>query len=94
MYETSAGTSACLRMSVYWMPVNSAIRNAAAPITGGVSWPLVEEATSTAPAFSAGRPVRFISGTYAPHVELEQRLAAFHGREAAMIYSSAYAARP
>ncbi len=36
--------------------------------------------------------VRFISGTWAPHVELERRLAAFHGREAAMILSSAYAA--
>jgi len=36
--------------------------------------------------------VRFISGTFAPHVELERRLAAFHDREAAMIYSSAYAA--
>jgi glycine C-acetyltransferase len=35
--------------------------------------------------------VRFISGTYAPHVELEARLAAYHGREAAMIFSSAYA---
>lgn len=35
--------------------------------------------------------VRFISGTYAPHIALEQRLAAFHGREAAMIFSSAYA---
>ena len=35
--------------------------------------------------------VRFISGTYAPHVALEARLAAFHGREAAMIFSSAYA---
>ncbi len=35
--------------------------------------------------------VRFISGTWAPHVELERRLAAFHGRPAAMIFSSAYA---
>ncbi len=35
--------------------------------------------------------VRFISGTYKPHVELEERLAKFHGREAAMIFSSAYA---
>ena len=36
--------------------------------------------------------VRFISGTYDLHVELERRLAAFHGREAGMIFSSAYAA--
>ena len=35
--------------------------------------------------------VRFISGTFAPHVRLEERLAAFHGREAAMVVSSAYA---
>ncbi len=35
--------------------------------------------------------VRFISGTWSPHAELEARLAAFHGREAAMIFSSAYA---
>ena len=35
--------------------------------------------------------MRFISGTYLPHVELEHRLAAFHGREAAIIFSSAYA---
>ena len=49
-----------------------------------------EEATRT---FGAGPgAVRFISGTYGPHVELERRLAAFHGREAAMIFSSAYAA--
>jgi len=36
--------------------------------------------------------VRFISGTYAPHVRLEAQLAAFHGRPAAMLYSAAYAA--
>ena len=35
--------------------------------------------------------VRFISGTWSPHVALERRLAAFHGREAAMMFSSAYA---
>ena len=35
--------------------------------------------------------VRFISGTYEPHLALEERLAAFHGRDAAMIFSSAYA---
>lgn len=36
--------------------------------------------------------VRFISGTYQAHIELEQALAGFHGREAAMIYSAAYTA--
>jgi glycine C-acetyltransferase len=35
--------------------------------------------------------VRFISGTFIPHVQLEKRLAEFHAREAAMIFSSAYA---
>ena len=35
--------------------------------------------------------VRFISGTYDVHVALERSLAAFHGREAGMIFSSAYA---
>ncbi len=35
--------------------------------------------------------VRFINGTFKPHVELEKRLARFHNREAAMIFSSAYA---
>ena len=44
-------------------------------------------------AFGTGpQAVRFISGSFAPHLDLEHRLAAFHGREAAMIYSSAYAA--
>ena len=35
--------------------------------------------------------VRFISGTWGPHLELERALAHFHGREAAMLFSSAYA---
>jgi glycine C-acetyltransferase len=49
-----------------------------------------EEATQ---AFGVGPgAVRFISGTYQAHVDLEARLAAFHGRESAMIFSSAYAA--
>ena len=36
--------------------------------------------------------VRFISGSYEAHVNLEEKLAEFHKREAAMIFSSAYAA--
>jgi len=47
-----------------------------------------EEATR---AFGAGPgAVRFISGTYQAHVDLERELAAFHGREAGMAFSSAY----
>ncbi len=43
--------------------------------------------------FGAGPgAVRFISGTYQTHVDLEERLARFHARPAAMIFSSAYAA--
>jgi len=42
--------------------------------------------------FGAGPgAVRFISGTYDVHVELEKDLARFHGREEAMVFSSAYA---
>ena len=54
---------------------------------------LVVEAEEMAVArFGCGPgAVRFISGTYEPHVALEARLAAFHGREASMIFSSAYA---
>jgi len=43
--------------------------------------------------FGAGPgAVRFISGTYQTHLDLERRLAEFHSREASIIYSSAYAA--
>ncbi len=35
--------------------------------------------------------VRFISGTYQPHIDLERKLAAFHRREAALLMSAAYA---
>jgi glycine C-acetyltransferase len=53
---------------------------------------VIHEEEQAAASFGAGPgAVRFISGTYGPHVALEQRLAAFHGREAAMIFSSAYA---
>ncbi len=42
--------------------------------------------------FGAGPgAVRFISGTWSPHIGLERRLAAFHSRAAAMTFSSAYA---
>jgi glycine C-acetyltransferase len=52
---------------------------------------IAAEEAATA-AFGAGPgAVRFISGTYGAHVELETRLAAFHGRESAMLFSSAYA---
>ena len=48
-----------------------------------------EKATA---AFGAGPgAVRFISGSYASHLALERELADFHGREAGMIFSSAYA---
>jgi len=53
---------------------------------------VVEAEEAASRKYGAGPgAVRFISGTYAPHVELEERLARFHGREAAMIFSSAYA---
>jgi len=41
--------------------------------------------------FGAGPgAVRFIDGTFTPHVDLEQRIAAFMGRPAAKIFNSAY----
>ena len=48
-----------------------------------------EEATR---AFGAGPgAVRFISGTYQAHLDLERELARFHRRQEAMLFSSAYA---
>ena len=53
---------------------------------------VVEADEAGSEAFGAGPgAVRFISGTYEAHLDLERRLAAFHGREAGMIFSSAYA---
>jgi len=53
---------------------------------------LIEAEEEGVRAYGAGPgAVRFISGTYAAHRDLELRLAAFHEREAAMIFSSAYA---
>jgi glycine C-acetyltransferase len=52
---------------------------------------LIEAEEEGIQRFGAGPgAVRFISGSYAPHVELERALARFHGREAAMLFSSAY----
>lgn len=54
---------------------------------------VIEAGEAAAKAMGAGPgAVRFIAGTYAAHTELERALAAFHGREASMIFSSAYAA--
>jgi len=53
---------------------------------------LVAAEEAAARAFGVGPgAVRFISGTHTPHIELERKLAAFHGRETGMIFSSAYA---
>jgi glycine C-acetyltransferase len=57
------------------------------------SHPRVVAAGESAVArFGAGPgAVRFISGTFTPHVILEKTLAKFHGRRSSTIYSSAYA---
>jgi glycine C-acetyltransferase len=53
---------------------------------------IAAEATAVARFGVGPGAVRFIGGTWSPHVALERRLAAFHGRPAAMLFSSAYAA--
>jgi len=59
----------------------------------GLREEVIEAEEKAAKEFGAGPgAVRFISGTYESHVELEKRLAQFHNREAGMIFSSAYAA--
>ena len=53
---------------------------------------LIASEAQAAEQFGTGPgAVRFISGTYQPHVELEKALATFHGRESAMVMSAAYA---
>jgi glycine C-acetyltransferase len=53
---------------------------------------IIQAEEKTAQKYGAGPgAVRFISGTYDTHIELERKLAAFHGREATMLFSSAYA---
>ncbi len=54
---------------------------------------VIKSEEKNAEKFGAGPgAVRFINGTFKTHVELERKLAGFHKREAAMIFSSAYAA--
>jgi len=53
---------------------------------------VIEAEAKAAEQFGTGPgAVRFISGTCQTHIELEKKLATFHGREAAMIMSAAYA---
>lgn len=66
--------------------------NANAYLGMGLRGEIVEAEEAAVRSFGTGPgAVRFISGTYLPHIELEHRLATFHKREAAMIFSSAYA---
>ena len=59
----------------------------------GLRKEVIEAEEKAAKEFGVGPgAVRFISGTYESHVELEKRLAKFHNKEAGMIFSSAYAA--
>ena len=58
----------------------------------GLREQVIEAEEAGSRAYGAGPgAVRFISGTYEAHTELERKLASFHGRESGMIFSSAYA---
>jgi glycine C-acetyltransferase len=53
---------------------------------------VIAAAEEAARRFGSGPgAVRFISGTFQPHVDLEHHLAAFHERQACMVFSAAYA---
>jgi glycine C-acetyltransferase len=80
-YLEGCGERACLRMNS-----NSYL---------GLSFhpEVIAASEAAAAAYGVGPgAVRFISGTFEPHVQLENRLAAFHGRPDCMITSSAYTA--
>jgi len=52
---------------------------------------IIEAEEKAAKKFGVGPgSVRFISGTYITHIELEEKLAKFHKKESAMIFSAAY----
>lgn len=52
---------------------------------------VIEAEEKAAQEFGVGPgAVRFISGTHKPHLDLEKKLAEFHSRESAMLFSSAY----
>ncbi|HCG77524.1 MAG: 7-keto-8-aminopelargonate synthetase [bacterium (Candidatus Ratteibacteria) CG_4_10_14_3_um_filter_41_18] len=54
---------------------------------------VIEAEKEAAEEFGVGPgAVRFIYGTFKPHLELEKKLARFHQKEAGMLFSSAYAA--
>ena len=59
----------------------------------GLNPEVIEAEDAATKEFGAGPgAVRFISGSYEAHLALEAKMAAFHDREAGMIFSSAYAA--
>jgi glycine C-acetyltransferase len=52
---------------------------------------IIQEEEKVAKEYGVGPgAVRFISGTFQPHRELERKLAKFHQRDDAMLFSSAY----